>query len=64
MRTSSHPDISRLLTVAEVAHILQVSFRTVRRLIASGALKVIRVGRAIRISPEALHDYVTAAAGK
>jgi excisionase family DNA binding protein len=64
MRAPSHPPIQPLLTVAEVAHMLNVSFRTIRRLIAARELKVIRVGRAIRISQAAVHDYVTAAAGK
>ena len=64
MPTPSHPVIPQLITVAEVALFLQVSVRTVRRLIAAGELKVIRVGRVVRISPASLHGYVTAAAGK
>ena len=45
---------SRLLTVADVAEILQVSPRTVRRIIAAERLPVIRLGRAVRVHPAAL----------
>lgn len=38
-----------LLTVADVAKHCQVSHRTVRRWIAEGHLKVVRLGRLIRI---------------
>jgi excisionase family DNA binding protein len=43
-----------LLTPLEVAAILNVSLRSVRRLIADGRLPVKRVGRLVRIRPEAL----------
>lgn len=39
----------KLLTLAEVAHYLRVSNRTVSRMIKSGRLPAKRVGRAIRI---------------
>ena len=45
---------SSLLTIANVAALLQVSTKTVRRLIERGELDVIRIGRAIRIQPKAL----------
>ncbi|MEO8656239.1 MAG: helix-turn-helix domain-containing protein [Ramlibacter sp.] len=57
-------DANRLMTVAEVASQLQVSTRTVRRLIAADELKVVRIGRAIRIHPADLKAYVTGAAGR
>src|SRR5215475_3409293 len=41
---------SRLRTIDETAEILNVSSRTVRRLIASGALPVHRFGRSVRVS--------------
>ena len=44
----------RLFTPAEVAEILNMSLRSVRRLIADGTLPVKRMGRAVRIRPEAL----------
>ena len=56
------PEPARLMTVAEVAHHLQVSIRTVRRQIASQELKVVRIGKAVRVRPVDLLAYVTAAA--
>ena len=58
---NSH-DSDQLMTVAEVASQLQVSTRTIRRLIAAAELKVVRIGRAIRIRPADLNAYVTGAA--
>jgi excisionase family DNA binding protein len=43
-----------LLTIANVAASLQVSTKTVRRLIDRCELDAIRIGRSIRIQPEAL----------
>ena len=43
---------TRLLTVAEAAKILNVSLRTVRRLISDGRLAVVRIGRLVRVRPE------------
>ena len=45
---------SRLLKVKQVAEVLQLSPRTVRRMIADGRLPVIRVGRAVRVHPSAV----------
>ena len=47
-----------LLTVVEVAKQINVSVRTVRRLIADGELKPIRFGRSVRIEPPALRDLL------
>ena len=44
----------RLLTADESAALLSLSVRQVRRLIASGTLPFVRIGRAIRIRPEAI----------
>jgi excisionase family DNA binding protein len=49
-----------LLTAADVAALLQVSVRTVRRLIAAGFLDVIQIGRSVRIAPEALKAMLAA----
>ncbi len=51
-----------LMTAAEVAHFLKVSIRSVRRHIRSGELPVLRIGRAVRISPEALAQFLSAQA--
>ena len=52
---SPDPDASltRLFTVEQVADALQSSTRTVRRLISSGELSTVRIGRLVRIRPEA-----------
>lgn len=44
----------RLLTVEEVAELLRLSTRQVRRMIAEERLPVTRLGRAVRIRPEVL----------
>jgi excisionase family DNA binding protein len=44
----------RLMTVREVAELLQLSNRQVRRLIANRQLEAVSVGRSVRIRPEAL----------
>jgi excisionase family DNA binding protein len=43
-----------LLTAAEAAVTLHLSVRSVRRLIADKTLPIVRIGRAVRIRPEAL----------
>lgn len=49
---SGPPDgpVGRLLTVRQVANHWQLSERHIRRLIASGALRVHHLGRAVRIA--------------
>lgn len=49
-----------LLTVAEVADVLRVSNMTVYRLIKSGQLPAIRVGKNYRIRRPDLDDYLDA----
>jgi excisionase family DNA binding protein len=44
----------RLLTTADVATRLQVSVKTVRRLISVGSLATLRIGRSVRVTEEAL----------
>ncbi len=45
---------NRLLTAAQTADLLHVSVRHVRRLIDSGALPAVHIGRNIRIRPESV----------
>ena len=47
-----------LLTVAETAAKLNVSEKTVRRLIAKGSLPALRVGGAVRIDPVELEFWL------
>jgi excisionase family DNA binding protein len=49
-----HDAVGQLLTVREVADRLRVSRATVYRLVASGALPVLRVSNSIRIPEAAL----------
>jgi excisionase family DNA binding protein len=53
------PDLTPLLTVAEVATYLHVRTRTVRRLIDSKELQAIRIGRLARVSEEVLKVLLT-----
>ena len=46
------------LTVAEVATVMRVSKMTVYRLVHSGHLPAIRVGRSFRVPEQAVHAYL------
>ena len=48
----------RFLTIAEVADIMRVSKMTVYRLVHSGELPAVRVGRSYRVPERAIHDYL------
>jgi excisionase family DNA binding protein len=48
----------RFLTVAEVASIMRVSKMTVYRLVHSGELEAIRVGRSFRVPEQAVNRYL------
>ncbi|MEU9983805.1 helix-turn-helix domain-containing protein [Streptomyces sp. NPDC050856] len=48
----------RFLTVAEVASVMRVSKMTVYRLVHSGHLPAIRVGRSFRVPERAVHEYL------
>jgi len=49
----------RFLTVAEVAEMMRVSKMTVYRLVHSGDLPAVRVGRSYRVPRHALQDYLS-----
>ncbi len=51
----------RFLTVAEVAAVMRVSKMTVYRLVHSGELAAVRVGRSFRVPEHAVHDYLRGA---
>jgi excisionase family DNA binding protein len=53
-----HAGLDPLLTVDETAALLRVSPRHVRRLIASGELPVVRIGKAVRVRPEDLRQLI------
>ena len=51
----------RFLTVAEVATLMRVSKMTVYRLVHSGELTAVRVGRSFRVPEQAVQDYLRGA---
>jgi excisionase family DNA binding protein len=60
-----HPDgvsITKapLLTRHEAAEALHQSLRTIDENIANGSLRVVRIGRSVRIRPEALEEFIDA----
>jgi excisionase family DNA binding protein len=48
----------KFLTVAEVAELMRVSKMTVYRLVHSGELTAVRVGRSFRVPEHAVHAYL------
>ncbi|MDO5732112.1 helix-turn-helix domain-containing protein [Corynebacterium sphenisci] len=51
-------DNGTFLTVAEVADIMRVSKMTVYRLVHSGELPAVRVGRSFRVHEKAVAEYL------
>ncbi len=60
MSSNLNGDISevKFLTVAEVAAVMRVSKMTVYRLVHSGDLPAVRVGRSFRVSEKDVNDYL------
>jgi len=54
----------RTYTINEVASLLKVSPKTVRRLIESGKLSAVRVGRVYRVPHKALEAFLAQSATK
>ena len=54
----------RTYTINEVASLLKVSPKTVRRLIESGKLGAVRVGRVYRVPHKALEEFLAQSATK
>jgi excisionase family DNA binding protein len=50
----SRPSTVPLHTAAEIAERLNISIRSVRRMIADGRLPIVRIGGSVRIRPETL----------
>jgi len=55
-----HYTKSQFMTVAEVARVLRVSNMTVYRLISSGQLAAVRVGKSYRLREEDVDRYLAA----
>ena len=58
-QVSRDPVLPRLLTLPEVAEVLSVSQKTVRRLVARG-FPHIRFGRVLRFDPADVHRWIVA----
>lgn len=58
MRFSDRSKDSQLLTVKDVAWRLNVSVRTVHRLISRGDLQTTQIGGSRRIAPDELERYI------
>ena len=56
--TARDEGLQRLLTVADAATILNVSERTVRRLIASGSIRAVWIGRSVRVRPRDIERLI------
>jgi excisionase family DNA binding protein len=54
----------RFLTVAEVAGLMRVSKMTVYRLVHSGELSAVRVGRSFRVPERVVDEYLRNAFGQ
>jgi excisionase family DNA binding protein len=52
--------LAALLTLAEVAALLRINERTIRRMVATRRLPCVRIGRQIRFTPEALSRWLRA----
>ncbi|WP_103063803.1 helix-turn-helix domain-containing protein [Actinomyces qiguomingii] len=60
---SSAPGAPSFLTVAEVAAMLRVSKMTVYRMVHSGDLPAMQVGRSFRVPERAVQQYLAAGLG-
>ncbi len=58
---SSNLSEVKFLTVAEVAKVMRVSKMTVYRLVHSGELPAVQIGRSFRVPEQAVHEYLRAA---
>lgn len=58
MVTGSDMSDVKFLTIAEVAATMRVSKMTVYRLVHSGELPAVRVGRSFRVTEDDVNDYL------
>ncbi len=58
------PDLLQLLSVDDVAAILSVAPKTVRRMIERGTLLSCRVGRLVRVQRSDLERYIASCTGR
>jgi excisionase family DNA binding protein len=60
MASNASGDISevKFLTIAEVAAMMRVSKMTVYRIVHSGELPAVRVGRSFRVTEKDVNEYI------
>ena len=58
VKNMANEEKGKFLTVAEVAEIMRVSKMTVYRLVHSGELPAVRVGRSFRVNETAVNEYL------
>jgi excisionase family DNA binding protein len=63
MKKTDNASLARLLKLPEVAEILSLSLKTLRRRIDAGALTVIRDGRILRVHPNDVERYIASRRG-
>ena len=51
----------KFLKISEVASVMRVSKMTVYRLVHSGVLPAVQIGRSFRVPEQAVHEYLRAA---
>ena len=54
----------RFLTVAEVAELMRVSKMTVYRMVHSGEIPAVRMGRSFRVPQKAVEDLIASGLGE
>lgn len=54
----------RFLTVAEVAELMRVSKMTVYRMVHSGEIPAVRVGKSFRVPEKAVEDIIASGLGE
>ncbi|MDD9207603.1 helix-turn-helix domain-containing protein [Georgenia sp. 10Sc9-8] len=54
----------RFLTVAEVAELMRVSKMTVYRMVHSGEMPAVRMGRSFRVPQKAVEDLISSGLGE
>ncbi|MFJ9556173.1 helix-turn-helix domain-containing protein [Nocardiopsis sp. NPDC101807] len=60
MDSKNNPPTGRLLTVDQVAELLNTSVRYPRRLIEERRITFVRIGRHVRIPESSLDEFITA----
>lgn len=59
-RRPSGPAMLQLMTLSEVAKLLAVSERSVKRLVGRRSLRCVRIGRSVRFDPSDVRRWVEA----